>query len=133
MDELKELSPGGGFTIAPEAATERLRAVINKPLDEDVLLETARTIFEHGWLNLKMYFMIGLPTETMEDVQAILDLGSKVHKIGRSIAGNRVHIHLALAPSSPKLTHRFNGIPWTPLKISKPSWTYSSEVHARHT
>jgi len=59
MDELKELSPGGGFTIAPEAATERLRAVINKPLDEDVLMETVRTIFEHGWLNLKMYFMIG--------------------------------------------------------------------------
>lgn len=111
MDELKELSPGGGFTIAPEAATERLRAVINKPLDEDVLLETARTIFEHGWLNLKMYFMIGLPTETMEDVQAILDLGSKVHKIGRSIAGNRVHIHLGISTFIPKAQTPFQWYP----------------------
>jgi len=111
MDELKELSPGGGFTIAPEAATERLRAVINKPLDENVLLETARTIFEHGWLNLKMYFMIGLPTETMEDVQAILDLGSKVHKIGRSIAGNRVHIHLGISTFIPKAHTPFQWYP----------------------
>jgi len=111
MKELKELSPGGGFTIAPEAATERLRAVINKPLDEDVLLETARTIFEHGWLNLKMYFMIGLPTETMEDVQAILDLGSKVHKIGRSIAGSRVHIHLGISTFIPKAHTPFQWYP----------------------
>ena len=111
MKELKELSPGGGFTIAPEAATERLRAVINKPLDEDVLLETARTIFEHGWLNLKMYFMIGLPTETMEDVQAILDLGSKVHRIGRSMAGNRVHIHLGISTFIPKAHTPFQWYP----------------------
>ncbi|HUM50100.1 MAG TPA: TIGR03960 family B12-binding radical SAM protein, partial [Anaerolineaceae bacterium] len=111
MDELKELSPAGGFTIAPEAATERLRAVINKPLDENVLLETARTIFEHGWLNLKMYFMIGLPTETMEDVQAILDLGSKVHKIGRSIAGNRVNIHLGISTFIPKAHTPFQWYP----------------------
>jgi len=111
MDELKELSPGGGFTIAPEAATERLRAVINKPLDEDVLMETVRTIFEHGWLNLKIYFMIGLPTETMEDVQAIIDLGSKVHKIGRSIAGNRVHIHLGISTFIPKAHTPFQWYP----------------------
>ncbi len=116
MDEIKELSPGGGFTIAPEAATERLRAVINKPLDEDVLMETVRTIFEHGWLNLKMYFMIGLPTETIEDVQAILDLGSKVHKIGRSIAGNRVHIHLGISTFIPKAHTPFQWYPMDPLE-----------------
>ena len=112
MKELKELSPGGGFTIAPEAATERLRAVINKPLDESALLETAQTIFEHGWLNLKMYFMIGLPTETMEDVQAILDLSSKVRKIGRLIAGNRVHIHLGISTFIPKAHTPFQ---WHPM------------------
>ena len=116
MDEIKELSPGGGFTIAPEAATERLRAVINKPLDEDVLMETVRTIFEHGWLNLKMYFMIGLPTETIEDVQAILDLGSKVYKIGRSIAGNRVHIHLGISTFIPKAHTPFQWYPMDPLE-----------------
>jgi len=112
MKELKELSPGGGFTIAPEAATERLRAVINKPLDESALLETAQIIFEHGWLNLKMYFMIGLPTETMEDVQAILELSSKVRKIGRLIAGNRVHIHLGISTFIPKAHTPFQ---WHPM------------------
>ena len=102
MDELEELRPGGGFTIAPEAATEHLRAVINKPLDEAVLLETVRTIFEHGWLSLKLYFMIGLPQETMEDVQAILDLSRKIQQIGKSIKGNRIRIHLGIATFIPK-------------------------------
>lgn len=112
MDELKELRPGGGFTIAPEAATERLRSVINKPLDEEILLETTRTIFEHGWLSLKLYFMIGLPTETMEDVQAILELANKIRHIGKSIAGNRVHIHLGISTFIPKAHTPFQ---WYPL------------------
>jgi len=102
MDELKELRPGGGFTLAPEAATERMRAIINKPLDEEVILETARTIFEHGWLSLKLYFMIGLPQETMEDVQAILDLARKIKNIGKVVKGNRVRIHLGIATFIPK-------------------------------
>jgi len=102
MDELKDLRPGGGFTLAPEAATERMRAIINKPLDEEVILETARTIFEHGWLSLKLYFMIGLPQETMEDVQAILDLARKIKGIGKSLKGNRVRIHLGIATFIPK-------------------------------
>ncbi|MEL7645723.1 MAG: TIGR03960 family B12-binding radical SAM protein [Anaerolineaceae bacterium] len=102
MDELKDLRPGGGFTLAPEAATERMRAIINKPLDEEVILETARTIFEHGWLSLKLYFMIGLPQETIEDVQAILDLARKIKGIGKAIKGNRVRIHLGIATFIPK-------------------------------
>ena len=102
MDELKDLRPGGGFTLAPEAATERMRAIINKPLDEEIILETARTIFEHGWLSLKLYFMIGLPQESMEDVQAILDLSRKIKSIGKSIKGNRVRIHLGIATFIPK-------------------------------
>ncbi|MFZ3070732.1 MAG: TIGR03960 family B12-binding radical SAM protein [Anaerolineaceae bacterium] len=102
MDELKELRPSGGFTIAPEAATERMRAIINKPLDEALLLETVRTIFEHGWLSLKLYFMIGLPQETMEDVQAILDLSRTIQQIGKSIKGNRIRIHLGIATFIPK-------------------------------
>ena len=102
MDELKDLRPGGGFTLAPEAATERMRAIINKPLDEEIILETTRTIFEHGWLSLKLYFMIGLPQETMEDVQAILDLARKIKGIGKSMKGNRVRIHLGIATFIPK-------------------------------
>lgn len=102
MDELKDLRPGGGFTIAPEAATDRMRAVINKPLEEEVLYDTVRMVFEHGWLSLKLYFMIGLPGETMEDVEAILEIGRKVLAIGRSIRGNRVKVHLGVATFIPK-------------------------------
>ncbi len=102
MDELKDLRPGGGFTFAPEAATERMRAIINKPLEEEVLMETVRKVFEHGWLSLKLYFMIGLPQETIEDVQAILDLAKKIQKMGKSIHGNRIRIHLGIATFIPK-------------------------------
>ena len=71
MDQLKDLRPGGGFTIAPEAATDRMRQVINKQVSTEQLLATAQDIFSHGWTTIKLYFMIGHPSETMEDVQAM--------------------------------------------------------------
>jgi len=63
-----------GLTFAPEAATPRLRAVINKWIDDDELIEVAREAFRRGWQHIKCYFMIGLPTERDEDVEAIVDL-----------------------------------------------------------
>ena len=102
MDELKELRPGGGFTIAPEAATDRMRAVINKPLADEILFETVETIFDHGWLNLKMYYMIGLPCERMEDVEAILDTARKVQQIGKRRHGNRIRVHVSIGTFIPK-------------------------------
>lgn len=102
MDELKDLRPGGGFTIAPEAATDRMRAIINKPLDDEELFKTVETIFEHGWLNLKMYYMIGLPGEHMEDVEAILETAKKVQQIGRRLRGNRVRVHVSVGTFIPK-------------------------------
>jgi len=84
-DVIKVLSRSlkGGFTLAPEAATDRLRRVINKGNKEEDLLESAEKIFESGWKNLKLYFMIGLPTETDDDIYAIGDLARKIQKIGR--------------------------------------------------
>ena len=111
MDELKELKPGGGFTLAPEAATERMRAVINKPLDEEVFLQTVREIFEKGWRSLKLYYMIGLPTETQEDVEAILNDGIRIQKIGKSIHGNRAKVHLGIASLIPKPHTPFQWLP----------------------
>jgi radical SAM family uncharacterized protein len=102
MDELKELKPGGGFTLAPEAATERMRAVINKPLNDEDFYQTVSKIFENGWRSLKLYYMIGLPTETMEDVDAILQAGIKVQQIGRRIIGKSVKVHLGIASLIPK-------------------------------
>ena len=115
MENLKELKPSGGFTLAPEAATERMRAVINKALDEAEFLETVRTIFERGWLSIKLYFMVGLPTETMEDVEAIMELAKKVLRLGKSIRGNRVRVSLGIGSLIPKPHTPFQ---WFPVENS---------------
>ena len=67
-----------GITFAPEAGTQRLRDVINKNINEENILESTAMLFEGGWTNVKLYFMIGLPTETYEDVEGIADLSCKV-------------------------------------------------------
>ncbi len=74
-----------GLTFAPEAGTQRLRDVINKNVLEEDLLRTSRIAFEGGYNRIKLYFMIGLPTETMEDVKGIADLAQKVVDVFYSI------------------------------------------------
>lgn len=91
-----------GFTLAPEAATERLRAIINKPISEELLLDTARQIYSRGWHTIKLYFMIGHPTERSEDVQAIGDLSKKVLAIGKEEIGNRAKVHVSVSTFVPK-------------------------------
>jgi radical SAM family uncharacterized protein/radical SAM-linked protein len=73
-----------GFTIAPEAGTQRMRDVINKNITEQDVMNSCSVAFEEGWSAMKMYFMIGLPTETDEDVQGIAELGRKVRELGRN-------------------------------------------------
>jgi radical SAM family uncharacterized protein/radical SAM-linked protein len=87
-----------GVTFAPEAGTQRMRDVINKNVTEEQLLETAERIFSRGWSAMKLYFMIGLPTEEEEDVRAIPQVGGRARAIGRRVKrelGN---------PGSPKVT-----------------------------
>lgn len=67
-----------GLTFAPEAGTQRLRDAINKNLSEEEILDTARKAFAGGWTTVKLYFMMGLPTETLEDVAGIAALGQKI-------------------------------------------------------
>lgn len=67
-----------GLTFAPEAGTQRLRDAINKNVTEEEILETSRKTFAAGWTAVKLYFMLGLPTETMEDVAGIAELGQKI-------------------------------------------------------
>ncbi len=67
-----------GITFAPEAGTQRLRDVINKNINEEDIIKSTDMLFRGGWTNVKLYFMIGLPTETMEDVRGIADLSQKV-------------------------------------------------------
>jgi radical SAM family uncharacterized protein/radical SAM-linked protein len=72
-----------GFTLAPEAGTQRLRDVIQKEYREDELIEAARRIFDLGWRSLKLYFMLGLPTEAEDDLRGIVELARKVAAAGR--------------------------------------------------
>ncbi|MCK5832168.1 TIGR03960 family B12-binding radical SAM protein [bacterium] len=87
------------MTFAPEAATERLRKVINKSIDIDELLKTMELIFSHGWKTIKLYFMVGLPTETEEDVLSIADLCIKCDNIARKY---RAKINVSISPFIPK-------------------------------
>ena len=78
-----------GLTFAPEAGSQRLRDVINKNVTEEDLLRSCRTAFAGGWTSVKLYFMLGLPTETDEDVLAIADLAGKVWQAWRESSPNR--------------------------------------------
>ncbi|MBQ6502662.1 MAG: TIGR03960 family B12-binding radical SAM protein [Flexilinea sp.] len=104
VDILEQLrgSRAGGFTLAPEAASEKIKTTINKYITEEQLLKTAEVIYGRGWQTIKLYFMIGLPNETMEDVQAIADLAIKVIKIGRRLLGKRSQLNLGVATFVPK-------------------------------
>ena len=66
------------LTFAPEAGSQRLRDVINKGLTEEVILKGAALAFEGGWTRVKLYFMLGLPTETEEDIRGIGELSNKI-------------------------------------------------------
>jgi len=90
-----------GATLAPEAGSQRMRDVINKGIDEEGLLEHVRMLFDNGWQGVKLYFMIGLPTETDEDLDAIVDLCLKVRdSAGRHI--KRLQVSAAVSPFVPK-------------------------------
>jgi radical SAM family uncharacterized protein len=101
MEKLKDRR-SGGFTLAPEAATERMRRIINKYITDDQLLETARAIFSRGWVNIKLYFMIGHPSETLEDVLAIATLCKRVLAEGRQVLGGRARVHAGVSTFIPK-------------------------------
>jgi radical SAM superfamily enzyme YgiQ (UPF0313 family) len=110
MEALKD-SRGGGFTLAPEAATEKMREIINKPVSSDQLLETAAEIYRRGWTTLKLYFMIGHPSESLEDVQAIADLCNAVLRVGRKMIGKRAKVHAGVSTFVPKPHTPFQWVP----------------------
>jgi radical SAM family uncharacterized protein len=92
VDLANELSRNGrrsGLTFAPEGGTERMRKVINKMVTEDDLIRTVAAAYSHGWRQVKLYFMCGLPTETDEDVLAIADVAKRVIATGREVSGRR--------------------------------------------
>jgi radical SAM family uncharacterized protein len=101
MNKLKQ-HRSGGFTLAPEAASERMRKIINKFIPDEEIINTTRDIYSRGWTTIKLYFMIGHPSETIEDVQAIVDLCRRVVEEGRKVAGWKVKLHAGVSTFVPK-------------------------------
>jgi radical SAM-linked protein len=100
MEEIKKVRKTG-FTLAPEAGTDRLRQVINKGITEEDLLATTRAAFTLGWRLVKLYFMMGLPTETEEDLAAIVELAAQVKRTGKGTQGG-ADVNVAVSTFVPK-------------------------------
>lgn len=113
--ELAEMFQGRrktGLTFAPEAGSQRLRDVVNKNVTEEDLLRTAEAAYSSGWRRIKLYFMMGLPTETLKDVAAIVDLVKRVRAVGRRHQGKRTQVNVSLGTFVPKA---FTPFQWLPL------------------
>jgi radical SAM family uncharacterized protein len=100
-----------GFTFAPEAGSQRLRDVINKGVNEEDLLRTTAAAFGRGWNRLKLYFMLGLPTETDEDILEMARLIRTIHSQGRQIRGRMVDLSVSVSTFVPKPHTPFQWVP----------------------
>jgi radical SAM family uncharacterized protein len=100
-----------GFTFAPEAATEKMRRIINKFVPTQEVLDTAYQVFERGWRTIKLYFMIGHPSETLEDVEAIVDLARAVLAQGRRVHGKAAQVNVGVSTFVPKPHTPFQWVP----------------------
>ncbi|MBQ6774631.1 MAG: TIGR03960 family B12-binding radical SAM protein [Synergistaceae bacterium] len=95
-------SKHGSITFAPEAGTQRLRDVINKGINEEMIIACLNEIFSRGWDRVKLYFMMGLPTETQEDLDAIADLSLRTLRLGRAMGRKRLTVSVSVSGFVPK-------------------------------
>lgn len=100
--DLLSLQKKTGLTFAPEAGTEKLRRIINKNFDIDELFRVARDAFGAGYRRIKLYFMIGLPREDYQDLDAIVDLSYKISQIRKELCGQAAEINISVATFTPK-------------------------------
>lgn len=114
VESLKKVRRSG-LTFAPEAGTQRLRNAINKNINEDEIIDSVRSAFSGGWTSVKLYFMIGLPTETMEDVYGIAELANKIIDLYYSMPnkkrGKGVAVNISVSTFVPK---PFTPFQWEP-------------------
>lgn len=111
MEQLRQTGRRSSFTFAPEAATERLRGVINKPIADQELLDVAEEVYGRGWKTIKLYFMIGHPTQTLDDVAAIADLARQVRNVGRRVLGRKAQVNVSVSTLVPKPHTPFQWVP----------------------
>jgi len=112
LEKIKHIRKNG-LTFAPEAGTQRLRDVINKNVTEEEIISTCKTAFEGGYTAVKLYFMLGLPTETDEDLKGIADLGQKIvdlyYDLPNKPKGKSVNVSISVSTFVPK--------PFTPFQF----------------
>jgi radical SAM family uncharacterized protein len=110
VDLVNAIVPGGrrgGFTFAPEAGSQRLRDIINKGVSDEEIARCAELAFRRGWSALKLYFMIGLPGETMDDVLAIADICRRILEVGRRYHGGKAQVKVNVSTFVPKVATPF--------------------------
>jgi len=100
-----------GLTFAPEAGSQRLRDVINKGVTEQNLMDAVEAAFKKGWSTIKLYFMVGLPTETQEDIDGIVDLAKKVANLGTKMGRRNITVTISTSFFVPKAHTPFQ---WEP-------------------
>jgi radical SAM family uncharacterized protein/radical SAM-linked protein len=102
LDDMKR-QRAGGLTFAPEAGSQRMRDVVNKNVTDDQLMETAERVFSRGWSKMKLYFMIGLPTEEDDDVRDIARTGARALAVARRVQRNkRARVTVSVSTHVPK-------------------------------
>ena len=111
MEQLQVTGRRSSFTFAPEAASERLRNAINKPIADQDLLAVVEQVYSRGWKTIKLYFMIGHPTQTLDDVAAIADLATRVRAAGRLILGRKAQVNVSVSTLVPKPHTPFQWVP----------------------
>jgi radical SAM family uncharacterized protein/radical SAM-linked protein len=117
-----------GFTLAPEAGTQRLRDVIQKEYREDELVQAAETIFALGWRSLKLYFMLGLPTETEDDLRGVVALARRVSATG----GHRRPVTASVSTFVPKPHTPFQWAPQVTIEETEARQTLLRRELGRH-
>ncbi len=120
--EALSIGKRSGFTIAPEAGTERLRRVINKGMSDQEIIKSCRMILDSGWRTLKLYFMIGLPTETEADLDGIVSLIEAVMKLKKG--RGKFRLNVTISPFVPK--------PHTPFQWERQSGIEELEEKERY-
>ncbi len=91
-----------GLTIAVEAASEQLRQIVNKPLKDDDLFAAVEAAYQSGWQKLKLYFMVGLPGENLDDVKAIVDLSDRLARLRKTVDRRTAHLNVTVSWFVPK-------------------------------
>lgn len=111
MEQLQATGRRSSFTLAPEAASERVRGIINKPIPDEDLLMVVEEVYRRGWKTVKLYFMIGHPTQTLDEVAAIVDLAKRVRAVGKRVMGRKAQVNISVSTLVPKPHTPFQWVP----------------------